>query len=760
MSVSTPYCITCKFECGSHNCKICHKPCHAIEPCCVIKHGEEHKEVEEGFGAAVTCKECYGKGERAAGAIVVEVEAEAEKVSEKSASTSDNAWWKKRKSDSPGSLDVKKKVSKTKPVNEKKQNYKCIECFSLVLNGSRQENTCEIYRNNVSSIQRHKERWHNKDNKKCTFVPADSREIIDMRKKAKDNVSVELMADENVSSTASNRDDNVADNIPPEIDYESESGYFDNSEVDTSHSSKQLQSTLLNMVAENPKNLESSSASIDDVLTAISNMNIKLDKMGGRYATMEKEYFQQYDKSTKLALENIKKAENIHDLNLASDGILEFFYNEESGESVVRCNPCYRLHIASKPALSSTTPSQAVRILCKSGNGNLATGLLLNKKTTNMLIEGHNESWYHQKSRFLEHIRLIGEGSSVHKKALEACRKEQKIGAEARGIVEHIFRAAITDLKLGAAGVHLETLLAFLSECAVNIGQIGHSRKHLPNILHCIEKAVNRRVGSFLSSPLPSTHLPPFFWVTCDKGTPARTTNQAILIVARDSTGEPCPIPVDAPNVYTDVTVDGTYAALATMITTSIKNNFGESVLSRLAGVCADGPYQTSSFRRTLMEILKLHDDDDLDCGQLSFPASWDSAHNVNLGFTDILKDTGLSGSHLNRFIERCNIFNTILSRGKGFACLQQTEEDFLRPISFAKQRFASSSFTQWTNIEKSYASYWKAFELLYPVRMEEEEYQYKIAGYDFILDLLAFLDTLEPIVDLMLHSQSLDSPI
>ena len=28
-----------------------------------------------------------------------------------------------------------------------------------------------------------------------------------------------------------------------------------------------------------------------------------LDKMGGRYATMEKEYFKQYDKSTKLALE-------------------------------------------------------------------------------------------------------------------------------------------------------------------------------------------------------------------------------------------------------------------------------------------------------------------------------------------------------------------------------------------------------------------------------------------------------------------------
>ena len=34
------------------------------------------------------------------------------------------------------------------------------------------------------------------------------------------------------------------------------------------------------------------------------------------------------------------------------------------------------------------------------------------------------------------------------------------------------------------------------------------------------------------------------------------------------------------------------------------------------------------------------------------------------------------------------------------------------------------------------------------------------IAGPDFVADLLAFIDTLEPIVDLMLHMQSLDTPI
>ena len=34
------------------------------------------------------------------------------------------------------------------------------------------------------------------------------------------------------------------------------------------------------------------------------------------------------------------------------------------------------------------------------------------------------------------------------------------------------------------------------------------------------------------------------------------------------------------------------------------------------------------------------------------------------------------------------------------------------------------------------------------------------IAGYDFVVDLLASLDILQPVVELMLRVQSLDTPI
>ena len=158
------------------------------------------------------------------------------------------------------------------------------------------------------------------------------------------------------------------------------------------------------------------------------------------------------------------------------------------------------------------------------------------------------------------------------------------------------------------------------------------------------------------------------------------------------------------------------------------------------------------------MEQLNL-DDKGFD-NQLVLPVTWDGTHNVNLGVTDFKNSMLPSGIHLNRFVKRCNIFNNILSRGKGFAFLELTDESALRPISYATQRFASSSYNQWVKIEKSDASYWNAFELLHPNRIEEEEYQYVIGGYDFVLDLLAFLDTMQPVTDLMLHLQSLDAPI
>ena len=256
-----------------------------------------------------------------------------------------------------------------------------------------------------------------------------------------------------------------------------------------------------------------------------------------------------------------------------------------------------------------------------------------------------------------------------------------------------------------------------------------------------------------MSTPLPSTLLPPHFWATVDKATPSRTTNQAVLIVARDESGTPCPIPVSAPPVYNDFQ-EASYDRLAKQLLDVTSEHFSEETLSRLCGVAADGPYQTTGFRKYLTETLGLEDNDDL-----ALPITWDTAHLLNLAFTDVRDSKTDSGHFFKPFIKRCNVFNHVLAHGKGFAFLQMVDKDARRPVSYATQRFASSSHEQWLKIEQSFSSLWKAFNLLHPNRSREEEWQYMIAGFDFVADLLALLDIVSPVID-MLRAQALDTPV
>lgn len=111
-------------------------------------------------------------------------------------------------------------------------------------------------------------------------------------------------------------------------------------------------------------------------------------------------------------------------------------------------------------------------------------------------------------------------------------------------------------------------------------------------------------------------------------------------------------------------------------------------------------------------------------------------------------------------FIKRSNLFNQLLRNGKGFAFLTILDKDALRPVSYATQRFASSSYNQWVKIFKSYGAYIQAFEHLHPNRSDDEEYQFQIKGADYVFDMLLLLDTLKPLVDVMLQLQSLDNPV
>ena len=492
--------------------------------------------------------------------------------------------------------------------------------------------------------------------------------------------------------------------------------------------------------------------SIKQVIDAVAELSLKVDIIGKQHTTFPQLAFE--DNDVRRSVSAMRKAENILELT-ESTQLLEWFYDEATECAVLQCLPCFELSIAAKPTLAKLTPLKAQQLLNPKSNGTLSSGLFVKKESTKLLIKGHNQTWYRQKCLCIDHMCLIGGGSLTHKKAMVEFNKKLRHNERVTTTTGNIFRAAIVDVKLGAAGVQFETLISFLA-CWVRVsmwGPLGIPNNNFNNILYCLEKAVDNRINTWLNTPLPSTLLPPHFWATVDKAAPSRTTNQAVLIVARENNGIPCPIPVAAPPVYSAFT-EATYDDLARQLLEAVSEHFSEEVLSRLCGIAADGPYQATGFAAQFRESLGMELND-----ELAMPVTWDAAHLLNLAVTDVQDAKTESGSHFRLFVKRCNVFNHILANGKGFAFLQMVNKDARRPGTYATQRFASSSYEQWVKIEKSYESFWKAFDQLHPRRSKEEEWQYMIAGSDFVTDL-GFLDIMDTVINLMLRAQALDTPI
>lgn len=87
--------------------------------------------------------------------------------------------------------------------------------------------------------------------------------------------------------------------------------------------------------------------------------------------------------------------------------------------------------------------------------------------------------------------------------------------AREKMVVKNLLRAALTVVKIKSAALHYETNIAQLFAAGADVGDFGHSR-------HMFVK--------FMSTPLPNSGMHPHFYVTGDKSTNHRTTNQVTLI--------------------------------------------------------------------------------------------------------------------------------------------------------------------------------------------------------------------------------------
>ena len=118
-----------------------------------------------------------------------------------------------------------------------------------------------------------------------------------------------------------------------------------------------------------------------------------------------------------------------------------------------------------------------------------------------------------------------------------------------------------------------------------------------------------------------------------------------------------------------------------------------------------------------------------------------------------------MDSEFVSRLLMRTKLFHTLFSYGKMHSGAKATAKEcdlpFRTTISFARQRFLSLSYQQFVRLEHSFAAYVET----YRDHDNKEINEYKLAGRDFVFDLLGVIDLLRPIVLLMLRGQLLWCP-
>jgi hypothetical protein len=345
---------------------------------------------------------------------------------------------------------------------------------------------------------------------------------------------------------------------------------------------------------------------------------LKLDVAAVKREVVKDSKDELYDNDAAVIHNHMKKWRDVKNLVDLCNEVpeLELFSGDKGEGGIVRCKTCM--------ADQKQHPS--------SSNASLCTGMLLPPEKLQLLLDGDGEVWAHFKSKVINHMACATDGAT-HFKAKQRLAAKNKILEEQASIAQTFMLAAITTIKTKSAALHYETNICLAHMVGGQIGGLGHGRKQFNEVLKTMEVVIDRKSAAYLQAPLLNTGFPPHFWVTVDKATVNRMTNQSVM-VAVIVEGKRCAIPIAAPKVYTpaeDGGVEGASASeLAANTLEAIKNHLSEACLAQLVGVTADGQYQARDFYSTLLTLLPLKDNGEFFC------VTWDPGHWMNLAVTDV----------------------------------------------------------------------------------------------------------------------------
>ncbi len=137
----------------------------------------------------------------------------------------------------------------------------------------------------------------------------------------------------------------------------------------------------------------------------------------------------------------------------------------------------------------------------------------------------------------------------THFKALTMINEETALKQKHYEAAETLLKSALTAVKAKSAALHYENQVAFAFSVGGQVGQCGHSRKMFSDLLKCLLAVVRQETKAKLMECLPCTGLPPHFYMTVDKATGNKRSNQAVIICPILD-GKRVAIAVAAPEVY------------------------------------------------------------------------------------------------------------------------------------------------------------------------------------------------------------------
>ncbi len=243
--------------------------------------------------------------------------------------------------------------------------------------------------------------------------------------------------------------------------------------------------------------------------------------------------------------------------------------------------------------------------------------------------------------------------------------------------------------------------------------------------------------------------MPPHFYVTADKSTNHRTTNQ-VTVICPVVNGTRQGIILNAHEVYTNSDgTGGTGDALAQSIFADLENHVGfkDKLLLQVQGRVMDGQYLNEPFITAMDEPIMQQLEDGLSCKEAFWwPVQLDPTHWLDKVFSKFKESR-----FVDRLLKKVSLYHQFFSHGKMHSIARHTAKDLKLPFrvtnAYAYQRFKSSSYLSLKNLAESLEVYMETFR----DHDNQEEIGYELCGQDFVHDLLGLLDLLSD----MLQSQA-----